>query len=233
MVERDLVELLGRVDLFRMLEVSQVEKIAASMHQRSFKKRQTIVALDEPSNDIYCVLEGTVRVTVYSESGREIAFRDQSEGTSFGEIAAIDGGRRSANVIAMTDSTIATLSEGNFIRLIRSEPDVAEAALRKLANLVRVLSNRVFQFSEPVDARICHEIINLARANMIADNIARLVPAPKHADIANRVSTHREAVSRLMGRLNKRGILQRGVGELIVTDVYALEQFVKEEIIKN
>ena len=233
MVERESSDALGRVDLFRGLTENELLLVGQCVGRRTFEKRQTIVALDETGNDIYFVIDGTVRVTVYSETGREVAFRDQEAGSSFGEIAAIDGGTRSANVIAITDCTIGSISGAEFMRLVRTYPAVAEAALKKLANLVRVLSNRVFQFSEPVDARICHELINMARASMISDNIARLVPAPKHADIANRVSTHREAVSRLMSRLSKKGILQRGTGELIVTDVNSLEAFVKDDVLKG
>jgi CRP-like cAMP-binding protein len=228
MAEQDLVEMLGEVDLFRGLDSDQLAAISPCVRRRSFEKRQTIVALEEPGNDICLVLKGKVRVTLFSESGREVAFRDQPAGTSFGEIAAIDGGRRSANVIAMTECSIGSIGASDFMVMIRDNPIIAEAVLRKLTSLVRALSSRVFQFSEPVDVRICHELINMARSSLISENIARLVPAPKHADIANRVSTHREAVSRLMGKLKTNGVLQRGQGELIVTDLAALEAFARD-----
>ncbi len=59
----------------------------------------------------------------------------------------------------------------------------------------------------------------MARDNMINPTTARIKPAPKHAEIASRINTHREAVSRVMSDLQKRHILRRGSGELLVLDV--------------
>ena len=53
-------------------------------------------------------------------------------------------------------------------------------------------------------------------------------PAPKHAEIANRVNTHREAVTRLFGKLKKLGVVQRGRGELLIRDVHALAAYARQ-----
>ena len=74
--------------------------------------------------------------------------------------------------------------------------------------------------------RICHELLRMARElDDQSGNAARLTPAPKHVAIANRVNTHREAVTRLLSKLTSQGIVQRGRGELLIKDVSALEAF--------
>jgi CRP-like cAMP-binding protein len=224
---------LASVDLFDGLSDEDIRIAAKSVRERAYQRGQTILTLDEAGTDVFMVLEGKVRVTIFSETGREVAFRDLSPGASFGEIAAIDSGTRSANVIALSDCVLGCVSSGAFMQLIYNHPAIAEATLKKLTKLVRALSDRVYLFSEPVDIRVCNELIHMSADFMISDNIARFVPAPKHADIASRVNTHREAVSRLMSRLTKAGLLRRGTGELIVTDLKGLRRFMHDELIKR
>ena len=186
----------------------------------------------DDDKDVYFVLDGCVRVNIHALSGKEIAFRDMDAGSTFGEIAALDGEPRSATVTAMTDSTLASVDATTFVELMRNHPKAAEAMLVKMANLVRSLSDRVFEFAAPVPTRVCAELLRMARQAMISENTSRLVPAPKHGDIASRVGTHREAVSRTMGELREHKIVRRGQGELLVTDVAGLEALVQSGHVK-
>lgn len=216
---------LAAVDLLRGLSPQELDEVARRMHVRHWPAGHCFVNFRDESHDVYFVLEGRVRVTVYSEAGREVSFRDLEQGTSFGELAAIDRKPRSANVIAITDAQVGSVSAADFMELVRRYPSVAEATLRKLVVLVRSLSQRVYEFSEPVPVRICNELIRLAEANSIDTKTARLRPPPKHADVASRVNTHREAVSRLMSQLARLQIVERVRGELVVRDIRRLKAF--------
>jgi CRP/FNR family transcriptional regulator, cyclic AMP receptor protein len=216
---------LAAVDLLRGLSPQELDEVARRLHVRHWPAGHCFVNFRDESHDVYFVLEGKVRVTIYSEAGREISFRDLEPGTSFGELAAIDRKPRSANVIAITDAQVGSVSANEFMELVRRYPSVAEATLRKLVVLVRSLSQRVYEFSEPVPVRICNELVRLSEANSADGKIARLRPPPKHADVASRVNTHREAVSRLMSQLARLGIVERVRGELVVRDVRRLKAF--------
>jgi CRP/FNR family transcriptional regulator, cyclic AMP receptor protein len=217
---------LAGVDLLRGLSSQELDEIAHKLHVRHWPAGHCFVNFRDESHDVYFVLEGRVRVTVYSEAGREVSFRDLEQGASFGELAAIDRKPRSANVIAITNAVVASITANDFMETVRRYPTVAEAALRKLVALVRSLSQRVYEFSEPVPVRICNELIRLAEAHSAdGGRTARLRPPPKHADIAARVNTHREAVSRLMSQLAKFGIVERASGELAVRDIARLKAF--------
>jgi CRP/FNR family cyclic AMP-dependent transcriptional regulator len=216
---------LAAVDLLRGLSPQELDEVARRLHVRHWPAGHCFVNFRDESHDVYFVLEGKVRVTIYSEAGREISFRDLEPGTSFGELAAIDRKPRSANVIAITDAQVGSVSANEFMELVRRYPSVAEATLRKLVVLVRSLSQRVYEFSEPVPVRICNELVRLSEANSADGKTARLRPSPKHADVASRVNTHREAVSRLMSQLARLGIIERVRGELVVRDVRRLKAF--------
>ena len=78
--------------------------------------------------------------------------------------------------------------------------------------------------------RICHELLRMAAPQLDAQRQRgpAVTPAPKHAEIASRVNTHREAVTRLLGKLTKLGVVQRGRGELLIRDVQALEAYARQ-----
>jgi CRP-like cAMP-binding protein len=219
---------LAAIDLFSALEPAALAEIERRVRMRTFKAGQIVVSYQDDSHDVYCIVSGRLKVTLISESGREVEFREMNAGQSFGELSALDGKPRSANVIAQTDATVGTMSAPNFLATLREHPEVALAALRKLTMLVRLLSDRVQEQTEKVEVRICHELLRMSRAALLNGNAARLKPSPKQLEIANRVNTHREAVSRLLTKLRNVGIVQKGRGELVIKNVQALEAYARQ-----
>jgi CRP-like cAMP-binding protein len=218
---------LANIDLFRELGPMALADVERRIRMRTFKPGQTLVGYQDDSHDLFFIASGRLKVTLFSESGREVEFRELNAGQSFGELSAIDGQPRSANVIAQTDAVVGNMTAPDFLAVLRQHPEVALAALRKLTMLVRLLSERVQEQTEKVEVRICHELLRMSRAAPLNGNAARLRPAPKQADIANRVNTHREAVSRLLTKLKAAGIVQKGRGELVVKSVPALESYAR------
>ena len=218
---------LAAIDLFQGLTPGELAEVDRCIRVRQFRPQQIVVEYLADSHDVFLVLSGQLKVTYYAESGREIDFRDLHPGQSFGELSAIDGQPRSANVIAQTDATVGNMTAPDFLAVLRQHPEVALAALRKLTMLVRLLSERIQEQTEKVEVRICHELLRMSRASPLNGNAARLRPSPKQSDIANRVNTHREAVSRLLTKLKTAGIVQKGRGELVVKNVQALEAYAR------
>ena len=108
------------------------------------------------------------------------------------------------------------------------EPRVAVATLKHVAAEVRRLSERVVEFSTlVVQNRIQAELQRLA-ADAAKDAGALLSPAPSLADIAERISTHREAVSRELSRLGSIGLIRREGTNLRIVDVARLARLVRE-----
>ena len=166
---------------------------------------------------------------MYSRDGRQVTFDDQVAGEFLGELAAIDGARRALDVIALESTLVALISPAVFMRLILARPIVVERVLKRLTRLLRETSERVIELSTlGVQNRIHAEVLRLAMKAGVRDNSARLAPAPKHADIASRVSTNREQVTREISVLVKTGLLAREDSALIVLDVERLARLVQE-----
>jgi len=223
---RELLSALSRVDFFAGLDDKRLRAIADRVHVRRHDAGQSLCRYNDDSRDVYMILDGTARATIFSPNGREVSFRDLRSGESFGELAAIDRQPRSANVITQTVTTVASISSADFMEIVRCHPEVAENTLRKLTGWVRSLSERIYEFNAPVAVRICSELLRLTREGMISDNIAILRPPPKHAEIAARVNSHREAVTRTFGELKRAGIIKGNRGEMIVADVDGLVAWV-------
>lgn len=220
---------LRRVALLEGLPGAALEALARECAWRNFAAGQHIVSRDAKDRDVYLIIAGRVRVTIYSAAGRQVTFRDLSTGEFFGDIAAIDGAPRSADVVALESTLAASLAPAVFRLLLREHPDVAERILRGLATLVRRLSERVIDLSTlGVQNRIHADLLRRARAAGVAGNTARIEPAPKHADVASEVSTYREQVTRELSALAKAGIVGREGNALVVRDVTRLERLVVE-----
>ena len=221
---------LSGIDVFADLKPAERQEIAGLCRGRRYQPEQVVVShLDENNRDVFFIISGTVRVTIYSLSGKEITFRDQMAGQMFGELSAIDGRPRSAHVLALTESTLAFMSPGDFWKVVHQYPAVAAKILKNLTNLIRLLSERVIEFSVlGVNNRIHAELLRLAREDVRNDGTAVISPAPTHAEIASRVSTHREAVSRELSALGRSGLLAKQANALLIQDIERLEKMVHE-----
>ena len=216
---------LRRIDLLQGLSPERLDAIGRQCAWRPCENGQRLVAREDPDRDLHFIVAGTVRVTTYAPSGRETSFRELAEGTSFGELAALDGRPRSADVVALTSGLIASMPPAAFRELLRAEWIVNERVLVRLADLARGLVDRVVELSTlNVQQRVCLELLRLARAGDADGNALRIEPAPKHTELAHRVSTYREQVTRELTALVKAGVLARDGGALVVRDAAGLQR---------
>jgi CRP-like cAMP-binding protein len=221
---------LSMIDVFQGLTTQDYESLAHILKAHSYQPNQRIINLGEHSQDVFFVLKGAVRITTFTSSGKEVTFQDMKPGQMFGELSAIDGEPRSTNAVALKDTLLAVASGDTFFKICHEYPKVNEFILKQLTGLIRKLGDRIVEFSAlSVKSRIHAEILRLAKSNMISINMAEIIPSPTHLDIANRISTHREAVSREISDLTKNGILVRTEGKLIVKDVAKLESLLDNQ----
>jgi len=219
------------LQLFGDLPAAVLSEIAKHCRVRRFAAGEHVVHLHDESSELFFVLEGKARVLLYSPSGREVSFRDLLHGEVFGELAAIDGGPRSASVMASVPTRLAVMTRRNFMDLVRAHPSVAEALLRHLVTLIRRYSQRVYELSAmSVEERIRMEILRLALEQRDGGNNVTLSPAPSLADLASLISTTREAVSREVSRLSRDGLVERHGRDLVVSDVERLSKLVEDSL---
>ena len=220
---------LSAVELFYDLSFNDRKVVADKCRGIKFATGDIITSHNDIDNDVYFIISGKVRIAIYSASGKEVSFRDQVAGEMFGEIAAVDNKSRSAYVLTLSETILAAMSAQNFLWLMQLYPSVMNRTLTRFAQLIRLLSERVVEFSSlDVRNRLHAELLRLAWQNMDNANTATISPAPKHIELASRISTHREAITRELTQLASSGLINKGKNWLRINDVVKLENMIQD-----
>jgi len=221
---------LDGVLLLKGLTQKERDELARQCRFRRYAEGEHIIDGQGSGRDVYFVVAGTVRVVNYSPSGREVAFDDIPAGHIFGELAALDGGPRSAFVQALSaGATAAAMPPDIFLDLLARYPKVGLEIMRRLARVVRFSTERIMDLSTVgANNRVHAELLRLAQAAGKTGNSSVISPIPHHADIASRVSTTRETVARVFSELTRAGMLERNKSALVVRDVAKLTELVED-----
>ena len=224
-------ETLAHIRLFRSLDSAKIRQLDTQCSWRRATGNEWLVDFQDDSNDVHFIVRGTVRVKLQSVSGREVLLREINAGEFFGELAAIDKLPRSSGIVAVTDVTVARMPASVFRSAIHAYPDVSDQLLVLLAGQIRMLANRVNEFTA-LDAkyRIYAELLRLAKPVAGAPRQAAVSPPPSHSEIAARVSIRREAVAREIKALERAGLIERRRGALILTDITRLQRMIQKAL---
>jgi CRP/FNR family transcriptional regulator, cyclic AMP receptor protein len=128
-------DVLGKVPLFAGVAPRHVRKIASLGSVARFDAEAPIVTSGDPGDAFYVILSGRAKV----QRGRGRATAELGPGDYFGEMALVDGARRSATIVAEAETTCLMLTRKRFAKVLQSEPAVALALLRTLAARIRAL----------------------------------------------------------------------------------------------
>lgn len=220
---------LRHVAIFKGLQAADRVRIESLCRFRNYQRGKMIIQARDATRDVFFLIAGRARVIMYSSAGKRVSFREINPGEMFGEFAAIDGGARSTGVELLAASRVATMRGADFRAALRRVPLLMEAVLVHEVGNARGLTTRVFEFSTlAVNNRIHAEILRLAKSGIVLGRQARIAPFPTHGEIASRISTHREAVTRQLNVLERKKLIARAGTSLVVTDLARLQRMVEE-----
>ena len=224
-------ERLGTLPFFDGADPALLARHDRQASWRSYEPAEVVVDFDDSTTEVYLIAAGTLRVTVRSAGGRELILNDLLAGDLFGEIAAIDGAPRSANVTALTRSRLCALPAEAFLDIVFAAPPVCLRLLRRLAAKLRLQTARALEREAlSVRLRLCAELLRLSRRRVAATpdgEETRIVsPPPPQHEIAARIGARREAVSREMAELERQGLLGRRGGAILIPHPLALQALI-------
>ena len=214
---------------FATLDEATMTRLADLCRKHDYTAGEIMIGHGDQSFDVLFLLSGRARVNLYSIDGTRVSFRDIAAGAIFGELSAIDGEPRSASVECVESCTAAIMPRKAFTEALAAHPAFAKAVMTHLTRQVRSLTARVFEFSTlAVRNRVQAELLRFAAAVDPQGKEALLSPSPHHAEIASRVSTHREAVTRELSRLESMGLIAKDGRNLLIKDIAKLRRLVDE-----
>ena len=190
-----------------------LDNVAAVATVRTFPKRAIIVTEGDDTDSLYVVLSGKARVFVADEKGREVQLNQLGTGEYFGEVT-LDGGPRSASVMAVEDCRCAIVKRTELTAFLEQHPELALHVMRKLARRVRDLTESVRSLAlMDVYGRVARLLLELAEEEdgklVIRENLT-------HKDIASRVGASREMISRIFSDLAVGGYVRKEDGNLVI-----------------
>jgi CRP/FNR family cyclic AMP-dependent transcriptional regulator len=213
------------ISLFQHLSDAELTRVRALCTLRSFTEEEVIVGDGDKTTDVFFILSGTVRVTSLTVDGREVIFSDVSAGGVFGEFSAIDGEPRSASGRAQSDCTLARMPSAVFRTLLRENNSVSQQLIALLVGKIRSMSERVFELSTlVVRQRLRRELLRMATTIGKPDGQGVMIRPAKREDIAARIGSHREAISREVSRLEHEQLIEAGTGWIRIIDLSRLKE---------
>ena len=219
---------LAGILIFSDLEEKDRHGLEKTCRWRDFSPREQVFDPHGDSQSVFFLVSGRVRVVDFSVLGQEVTFDDLYEGAHFGEMSAIDGCSRSAGVVAVTNSKIASMSAENFKDIIVKHPSVAFKVMSELSRIVRSADARIMDLSTlGANNRVCAEVLRQAMDAIEKEHTTTIRPIPIHGEIASRVSTTRETVARAMSELARQGIVERTKDSLLIHDLDRLKEMVE------
>jgi CRP-like cAMP-binding protein len=224
--------LLGRTGLFGSLDQAARLAVARQMQKVALEPHQTIFTRGDPGGQLYLVAEGRVRLSVFSVDGRLLSFKHAGAGDVFGEIAALDGGPRSADAVALTRVVVMTLAAELLNQLVESTPRLARAAIACLCQRLRETSAQAETIAlHPVEMRLARYLLARVRppaADAQLSGTATVDLNISQSELASLIGASRQKTNAALGLLQDAGAIARR-GRAMVCDARKLAEIAAAE----
>jgi CRP/FNR family transcriptional regulator/CRP/FNR family cyclic AMP-dependent transcriptional regulator len=212
-----LVEYIKNIPLFKHLKDVQLKEIAALCKSARYKKGDVIFYKTDLSTDLYIVNSGRVKAVLADEEGGEIVLAQFEKGAFFGELSLLDGKGRSATIVADGDAELAVLKKDVFLDLLNKDPKMAVELMATLVDRLRKADDMIesLAFLE-VAERLVNALMDAASVEKV--NIKGFLKAGRltHKELAARIGSSREAVSKCMKLLATKEIIKEADGQILI-----------------
>lgn len=186
---------------------------------KTFAPGEEIISAGDERDDIYFILDGEVKVIYLSPNGKDIWHNLLGPGTTFGEMAALTGRARNANVVAVRATHVAVVSRAEMMVLLKSDPSIAIWLLTEMAERLQQANEMIRSLvAQSLSQRVRAELARLAQPVAEDAGLLAIEPAPNLSEIARRLNTDRENVSREVSALTARGILRKEADRIVILD---------------
>lgn len=217
--------ILRRTALFGGLDDNDLGALAARAIEQRLAPGEILFVAGEEARGLYVIAEGALRAFRESLEGREQVIHVERAGTTIAEVPAFDDGPYPSTVAAEEASSVLFIDKQDVRRLCLERPKVGLAALRLLATRLRRCAELVDALSlHEVDQRLAGFVLKEARSRGISTDAGLAVDVIlTNQQIASRIGTVREVVSRSLARLQQNGLITLEGRRVTIPDEQALD----------
>ena len=218
------MQTLARIPFFKDQTALDSTQFDRRCNWKRAEENEVIVDYEDASSDVYFIQSGEVRVLIRTPAGKEVILAEMQQGQFFGELSAIDGVERSANVTALNRSELCIMPATVFREIIFSSKQACEKVLRLLSGRIREGNARLTEHSIfDLKHRLYAELLRLAHPRNGHPGQKIITPPPFHHVIAARIGCRREQVTREFSALVHEGLAEKNRGGLVIVKPQVLE----------
>ncbi|HLN99879.1 MAG TPA: Crp/Fnr family transcriptional regulator [Pyrinomonadaceae bacterium] len=226
----DKISALKRTRLFEELDSNTLRLLAERALERRFQKDEVLFVAGEEAQGLYVIVAGAVRAFRVSLDGREQVIHVERAGATIAELPVFDEGAYPSTAAAEEDTTVLFIDKHDVRQLCLEHPKITLAALKVLAGRLRRCAELVEALSlREVGQRLARFLLAEARrSGSRAEDGIRINLTQTNQQIASRIGSVREVVSRAFTRLQHEGLIIVDGRNLTIPDQAALETFAGE-----
>ncbi len=213
-----------QIPIFKTLSPQEAKEISPYLLSGKFRKKESIFSEGDPSEWLYIVKKGKVKITKISHEGKEIILEIISPLEFFGGIAVIRGFPYPANAVAMEDTEVVKISRKNLLSIMDRYPGLMYCMATNIGDRIKGSHETLKSIAlEKVESRIASLLIKLSdkAGEKTAEGLAITMKLTKQ-DIAEMVGTTVETSIRTMSKLNKAGLVVSRAGRFVIRDLEKL-----------
>ena len=225
------MQTLSRVAFFKDATDLDLEKFDRRCSWKRYDDGAIILDYEDVSSDVYFIISGDVRIIIRTQSGKEVILADMKSGQFFGELAAIDGASRSANVTSLTRCEVCIMPASVFRDVVSGSRISRDKVLGLLVGRIRELNARLSEHSIfDLKHRLYSELLRLSQPRS-GENTGRAVtPPPFHHVLAARIGCRREQITRELSALTAEGLIEKTRGALVLKKPEVLQERLNEAL---
>jgi CRP-like cAMP-binding protein len=214
------LEALRRVEYFRSVPAADLARLARRCRPRALKRGEHAFEAGDACHGLLVVAAGAVELRQVSPRGREQVLHAEGAGATLGEAPLFDGEGYIVSAVAIEPSRLVLVPREIVLDLCRRYPSVALAMLEAMARRVRRFAGLVEDLAfRQVTERLARHIEAGAAASGRRVSPGTVVDlALTQEQLAGRLGTVRELVSRALGQLERAGAIKRGRARIVIRD---------------
>ncbi len=211
-------EMLRSVPIFSELSDQDISSLARLANRRKCPKDSVVFFENEEGDFFFTILEGRIKVTILGDDGREVILSLLGPGDFFGEMALLDQEPRSATAIAVEDTELLSLHRTDFQSVLSDNRSITTGLIKVLTGRLRRANHQISTLALlDVYGRVARVIVDMAREEGRRLKDGRIAfRRATHQEIANRIGTTRETVTRMLKDLERQGLIHVENKELVV-----------------
>jgi CRP-like cAMP-binding protein len=215
---------LRQVSIFSTLSPQEVKEIQPYVRVERYKKKESIFSEGDPSDWLYIVRTGKVKITKISHEGKEIILEVISPLDFFGGIAVMRGFPYPANAVAMENTELLKISRKNLLHIMDRFPGLMYCMATNIGDRIKGSHETLKSIAlEKVESRIASLLIKLSdKAGEKTPEGVLINMRLTKQDIAEMVGTTVETSIRTMSKLKKAGLVSSKTGKILIKDLAKL-----------